>query len=130
MRRETRSWAEVLADVEADVRRTESLLAPAPPAAAGVGAPPSGADLVPALAVVAHVSAAPVPELPPLAEMPPVPPELLDRLTALRTRIDDLCDALRAELGRARSAPRPPLRVHAHPAGPARVAPRLVDRRL
>jgi hypothetical protein len=89
------SWETVLHSVEQDVLRTEALLLLAVadlnnPAEAEV-ASAAKALMEPSLAV-----------LPPLHEMPAVPPTLLERVQALRTRITQV----RAELEQAMSANR------------------------
>lgn len=65
---ETRTWEQVLADVEADAERAAALLVD------------SVDDLVPAPPLV----------LPALADMPSVPEHLRERIEGLRARIDTL----------------------------------------
>ena len=133
-----RRWEEVLAQVEEDVRRTEALLAEAgedrSPTRAALGtawAVRSGGPVIaPAETMLpAHAD----PALPRAAEMPPVPPELLDRIVTLRTRIDALRCELEAEMAAWRATlplldvPRARLRAAAPVRPPV---PRFVDREL
>ena len=98
------TWEQVLAAVEADAARTARLLSSSEPVE--LGEPPV---------------------LPALGDMPSVPEELRERITALRDRIAELQDELRAELatavhaGHATLLPAPSVR-------PA--APQYVDRRV
>lgn len=100
----TETWEQVLAAVEADAARTASLLSAPEPVELGDA-----------------------PVLPALADMPAIPEELRERITALRDRIAELQSELRAELDAA---------VHAGHATllSARVEPRAVsqyvDRRV
>ncbi len=96
------SWERVLHAVEADARRAEALLA---------------AD------EWQHEHIAASEELPPLAEMPPLPDELVADVQALQTRIMTLQDELKTAMGQWRPAPEPPAR-------PLSARPRLVDREL
>ena len=89
------SWEAVLAAVEADVRRTEELVRPAAPSPASSLAP---AEI---MLPVADVLTEP-PPLPPLDRMPPVPLELVERITALRGRIEELRGELERCLAEAR----------------------------
>ena len=101
------TWDEVLAAVESDAARAAELL---------YGPTQRAVALDPPL------------ELPPLAQMPPVPDELRARIEALRARIDDLADELRAALA---ACPQPllhqPSRLPAHVA-PAVAVPVYLDR--
>ena len=110
------SWEAVLAAVEAVVNRTEQLLAPS--------LITSTQSLTPAELML---PAGEDPYLPPLDEMPPVPPELAGRITELRNRIAVLSADLERCLATARrwdrSAPRPLL------AAPADEQPHFIDRR-
>lgn len=118
------AWERVLAAVAADVRRAEELLrapvtaAPAPDADSA--AVPAG---IPAdwLLPSAHD-----PELPPLSEMPPVPPALAERIVTLRDQIAGLQDELRAAMAQVRARPQR-LPVATPPRRPAAV---YLDRRL
>lgn len=92
----SRAWDEVLAAVEADVRRTEELLAQERAAAA---VPP--ADY---LAPAQWQLPPSTPELPPLDEMPAVPAELRDRIRDLRVRIVALQVELAHQLAELRAA--------------------------
>lgn len=100
------SWEDVLAAVEADVVRSEALVA----SAADVDAP---LDLAGTAALV----------LPPLAAMPPVPEHLRERVGRLRDRIRDLEAELAATLREWQLPTRPAPRV-------AVAAPRFLDRRV
>jgi hypothetical protein len=108
----------VLAAVEADVRQTESLLNS--PVVSGVASTLAPADLM--------LPAVEAPPLPPLDRMPPVPAELIDRITELRTRIGEL----QADLERCLAATRRPERIGARPllVTPGVEQPRFVDRRV
>jgi hypothetical protein len=118
------SWEAVLAAVEADVNRTEQLLGPTVTQPAPALAP---AELM--------LPVAEDPVLPPFAQMPPVPPELVERITELRARIVEL----RADLERCLAAARrtEQLTARAHPGSalglhlgaPAVEQPHFVDRR-
>jgi hypothetical protein len=106
----------VLAAVEADLHRTEQLLAPSLVTSAHALTPaelmlPAGED----------------PVLPPLDQMPPVPPELADRITELSNRIA----VLSADLERCLAAARRWDRSTARPllATPAEEQPHFIDRR-
>jgi hypothetical protein len=100
----TEAWEAVLAAVEADVCRTEAIFHPAASA--------STTALTPAETML------PLPEPPPLpslGQMPPVPPELLERITELKSRIDELRSELETCLAAARQQSdafvmRPPVR--------------------
>jgi len=116
----TDSWEAVLAAVEADVRRTESLLATKPPAVAAASAP----ALAPAELML---PATEEPVLPPLAQMPPVPPELVERITELRSRIVELTADLERCLAAARR--RDALASRPLHVAPAVERPHFVDRR-
>lgn len=115
------AWERVLAAVEADARRAEALLQPGAtvepepaPAAEAFGVP--GNWLLPSLAPSA---------LPRLEEMPPVPPELRERIEALRDQIE----GLQAELATTLSEWRQPQRMVLAGAAPSE-PPVYVDRRL
>jgi hypothetical protein len=112
-------WELVLADVEADVQRSEALLAPAVLSYLDPAKPLAPAELMLPAGTVT---------LPPLSDMPPVPPELLNRITTLRERIIALRAELEAELAEASQIYA--LRSTAlHPAM-VTAAPQFVDRRI
>lgn len=90
------AWEEVLAAVEADVRRTEELLADDARAAAE----PAVSYLAPAQWQLPMHG----PELPPLEQMPAIPAELRERIRELRLRIVALQIELSTELAELRSA--------------------------
>jgi hypothetical protein len=85
------SWEAVLAAVEADVARTAAAFA--------LPLPSSPQPLAPAETML---PLAEPPVLPPLAQMPDVPPELVERITELRSRIDELRGELERCLDEAR----------------------------
>jgi hypothetical protein len=93
------AWEDVLAQVEADVLSTESLLTASPARAGDAGLP---RELAPAEMMLPASPGDPLgiggPELPELSAMPPVPPELLDRIVALRTRIEALRVEIKSEM--------------------------------
>lgn len=118
------AWERVLAAIEADTRRAEALLqAPAeePPAEPAEPALAVPADWV----LPGEVVAAPagLPALPPLADMPPVPDHLRERIEDLKAQIDDLQGQLARVLDEWR-----PQRVVV--TGPPQAQPVYVDRRL
>lgn len=123
----TASWEAVLAAVEADVRRTESLLSSraqwTPPPVAGA---PAEAMLPAAARPHTEVSWA---ELPSFEQMPPVPPELAERIRALRADIVALQAEITAEMAAWRDSC---ARRHREPAvaTPTSGAAFYVDRRL
>ena len=86
-------WEQVLADVEADVRRTEDLLDER-----------AGDHLPTRLGPAALQLPLAAPTLPPIETMPAVPPELADRITQLRLRMIALQAQLGAELAALRDA--------------------------
>jgi hypothetical protein len=92
------TWDDVLAQVEADVRSTESLLTATSAATDQVVT----RELAPAelmLPSTVVTGFGPTgPDLPPLSAMPPVPPELLDRIAELRARIAALRVEIKAEM--------------------------------
>lgn len=96
------AWDEVLASVEADVARTEELLAREAAAASG---DPAARYLAPAQWQLP----APAPVLPALDVMPAVPVELRERIRELQERIVGLQAELAGELARARAAQHGPL---------------------
>ena len=117
------SWEAVLAAVEADLHRTEQLLGP------------SVVAHVPALAPAELMLPADGPELPAFEHMPPVPPELADRIKELRARIIELQADLERCLAVARRADHPALNPFRHGAGRPLLGsavdqqPHFVDRR-
>ena len=118
------AWERVLAAVEADARRAEALLGTAPEAVEPAELPdtvPTAPAGVPADWLLPASSTT---ELPPLADMPPVPEELRERIESLRQRID----ALQAELAAALRESRQPQRMVL--ACAAIKPPLFVDRRL
>jgi hypothetical protein len=107
------SWAAVLADVEADVRRAEQLLAT--PAAAGAGAATAGAPAEAMLpGTFRQMSEASWAELPAFDDMPPVPAELTQRIHLLRAEIVALQAEIKTEMAqwRASCASRRPTPTH------------------
>lgn len=120
----SQSWDEVLAAVEADVRRTEELLAQE---RAETAAPPTG-YLAPAQWQLPTTG----PELPPLDQMPAIPAELRDRIRELRVRIVALQVELTHELAELRAAQSGPVaRAAAGRAIPTPPAPaRFFDSRV
>jgi hypothetical protein len=118
-----RSWQSVLAAVEADLQRTQTLLASARPNVA-IGAPAETMLPSPHPTGEAHWA-----ELPAFEDMPPVPPELAERIRTLRVSIVALQAEIAAEMAawRASYAARP--REQAGPNAAARPA-LFVDRRL
>jgi hypothetical protein len=110
------SWEAVLAAVEADLDRTEQLLAPSPA--------PATAALTPA-EVMLPVGDEPF--LPPLDRMPPVPRELAGRITELSNRIAVLSAELERCLAAARRIDRTP--PHAVLAAAIERQPQFIDRR-
>lgn len=109
------SWEAVLAAVEADLHRTQQLLGPAE------------VTTTPALAPAELMLPADGPVLPPLEHMPPVPPELVERITELRARIVEL----QGDLSRCLAAARRPDHLLTRPLHAAAEAepPHFVDRR-
>jgi hypothetical protein len=110
------SWEAVLAAVEADLHRTQQLLGPTVVASA------------PALTPAELMLPAEGPVLPPLEHMPPVPPELIGRITELRARILEL----QADLERCLAAARRPDHLLPRPLRAAAAEderPHFVDRR-
>ena len=111
----------MLAAIEADALRSEALLR-----STEDGPDESGTETAPAadVALPAEWLLPSVVELPALETMPPVPPELSERILALRSQIlslqTELADAMR-------NLPKPP-RAALAPA-PAEV-PSFIDRRL
>jgi hypothetical protein len=85
------TWEEVLADVEADVARTEALVR-------NVTTPAGELRLTPLSPAEMMLPAPPAPRLPDLAVMPRVPVELLQRVNTLRERIADVGRELMAAL--------------------------------
>jgi hypothetical protein len=85
---ESRSWTAVLADVEADIRRTEQLLAAPAAPLQSLGAP-------------AEVTWA---ELPAFQSMPAVPAELAERIHQLRAQIVALQAEIKAEMAQWRAS--------------------------
>jgi hypothetical protein len=115
------AWERVLAAVEADARRAEALLqSPAEPAPSTSPAPDVLVG-VPADWLLPASSA----ELPSLADMPPVPPELRARIEALRDQIEVLQGELASALCEWRQPQRMVLAGVAHDEPPV-----YVDRRL
>jgi hypothetical protein len=110
------SWEAVLAAVEADLHRTEQLLAPS--------LVTSTQALTPA-ELMLPVGEDPV--LPAFDQMPPVPPELAERITDLSNRIA----VLSADLERCLAAARRWDRSTARPllSAPAEEQPHFIDRR-
>lgn len=94
------SWAAVLADVEADLRRTERLLATGSEPAPAVGAP-AEAMLPGPFRQYVDASWA---ELPPFEEMPPVPAELTERIHLLRAQIVALQAEIKVEMAQWRAS--------------------------
>ncbi|SHG26753.1 hypothetical protein SAMN05443575_1868 [Jatrophihabitans endophyticus] len=91
----TQTWEQVLATVEADVHRTEALL----------HEPLHVSDAVLAyLAPAATQLPVVEPMVPPLSAMPPVPPELAERIRDLRARVVALQSQLREEMAALRAA--------------------------
>jgi hypothetical protein len=94
------AWEDVLAQVEADVLSTESLLS------ARSDQPPAPRELAPAEMMLPASADSPFgsgigisgPDLPELSAMPPVPPELLERVAVLRNRIEALRVEIKAEM--------------------------------
>lgn len=111
------SWEAVLAGVEADVRRAEALVE-APPVS-------SARALTPA-ELMMPAAEEPV-LLPPLSQMPPVPLQLVERITTLRARITELQADLERCLAAARRTDQLPARPLLMP--PAVEQPHFVDRR-
>lgn len=97
------AWAEVLAAVEADIERTEELLA-RDSAAVGVVDPPAR-YVAPAQWQLPPQG----PELPPLEQMPDVPAELSGRIHDLRLRIVALQIELSREMAQVRSLQQGPI---------------------
>ena len=133
MDRRNEAWERVLAAVEADARRAEALLRiPADEPLPADLVENAAVELPPSLAVPADwvlpgevppAPAAALPTLPPLSQMPPVPPQLRDRIEALRAQIADL----QQQLARALEEWQPqPLVIVAAP----QARPVYVDRRL
>jgi hypothetical protein len=94
------SWAAVLSAVEADVRRTEELLATSAEAARPVGAP-AEAMLPNPHRQHAEVTWA---ALPALEDMPPVPAELTARIRIMRAQIVALQAEIKTEMARWRAS--------------------------
>jgi hypothetical protein len=119
------AWERVLATVEAEARRAEALLqAPAeefvPRQEAETAAVDSRPTGLPAEWLLPMTD-----ELPPLESMPPVPPELSDRILALRSQITQLQTELASAMRDiARHQPR--TLVNAVPVE----VPAFIDRRL
>ncbi len=104
MDRRNEAWERVLAAVEADARRAEALLRipahealpadlVAELAAEPVPEPPLAVPanwVLPGEVPVVPAPTAALTELPPLAQMPPVPPELRERIEALQAQITEL----------------------------------------
>jgi hypothetical protein len=112
------AWERVLAAVEADARRAEALLhAPPEPIAPVQPDPLTG---VPADWLLPTPSG----DLPAVSEMPPIPPELRERIETLRDQIGELQAELTTALRELRQPPRMVL------AGVAAEPPVYVDRRL
>ena len=123
------SWEQVLAQVEEDVRRTEAMLAGAA-MATNAAAAVDGQHLAPAEMMLPAAG----PELPPLVSMPPIPVEMLDRIVALRARINALREEIESELsqwrqGQGRQSTDAVAHLRAASAAAA-APPRFVDRQL
>jgi hypothetical protein len=99
------SWSAVLAAVESDMRRTEQMLATPThqPPAADAGLAPAQATLPSPFRQYAAVAWA---ELPAPDDMPPVPPEMVERIHVLRVQIVALQAEIKSEMAlwRASSA--------------------------
>jgi hypothetical protein len=122
----TTSWEAVLAAVEADVRRTESLLGARGEWSAPVAGAPAEAMLPTPARPHVEVSWA---ELPSFEQMPPVPPELADRIRALRADIVSLQAEITAEMAAWRESCAHRQREAARPTATSGAA-FYVDRRL
>lgn len=125
------SWEQVLAQVEEDVRRTEAMLTGAAMATTAAAGALDGQHLAPAEMMLPAAG----PELPPLVSMPPIPVEMLDRIVALRTRINALREEIESELSQWRQGRQgrqsSDAVAHLRAATTAAVAPpRFVDRQL
>jgi hypothetical protein len=121
------SWDEVLAAVEADVARTEELLAAE--RAERAAAADARVDYLAPAQWQLPVSG---PELPPVDTMPAVPAELRERIHDLRVRIIALQVELAHELATLRAAQAGPIaRAAARRAAPMSSAPaRFFDSRV
>ena len=122
------AWERVLAAVAAEAKRAEALL-PGPPRETAAVA--DGVTGLPTewMLPTNHAGAA---ILPPLSEMPPVPPELRERIESLRDHIETLQAELAAAMAESRRTSGQAAR---HPQRPVVVAlpaeqPVFVDRRV
>jgi hypothetical protein len=134
---ETPTWDDVLAQVEDDVARTEALLSAAAVAARPAATSGDEVTLAPAETMLPSDVLAPFvatgPDLPAISSMPPIPPELLDRIVALRSRIQALRMEIATELTQLRAAEQPSRAAHPHVPRHAYThggRPRFVDRQL
>lgn len=93
------AWERVLAAVAAEAKRADALLHG--PAADVTPAPVSPAGL-PTEWMLPTAANSPV--LPPLSEMPPVPPEMRERIEELRDHIEELQAELAAAMSELRRA--------------------------
>lgn len=118
------AWERVLAAVEADAQRAAALLRAPTTATVPTDDEPGHDDAaVPADWLLPAMSVETV--LPPLAEMPPVPAELRERIETLRAQIDDL----RVQLAEALRDWQQPRRMVLTGSPPAK-EPVYVDRRV